>query len=62
MGLAILGVFDKLATFLLIVHLSNIIQKCQLVSPEVQLSDRNSWIAVSLAMPMDFSASHKEIK
>lgn len=44
-SLDILGVFDKFATFLVIVLLPNIIQKCQLVSSEIQLSDRNLWIS-----------------
>ena len=39
--LDILGVFDKLTTFLVIVLLPDIMQKCQLVSSEIQLSDRN---------------------
>lgn len=55
-GLDNLGLFDKFTTFLLIVLLPSIIQKCQLVSSEIQLA------LVSLVMPMDFFTSHKEIK
>lgn len=36
-GLDILGLFDKFTTFLLIVPFPSIIQKCQLVSSEIQL-------------------------
>ena len=35
--LDILGLFDKFTTFLLIVLFPSIIQKCQLVSSEIQL-------------------------
>lgn len=44
-GLDILGLFDKFTTFLLIVPFPNIIQKCQLVSSEIQWSDGNLWIS-----------------
>lgn len=36
-GLDILGLSDKFTTFLLIVLFPRIIQKCQLVSSEIQL-------------------------
>lgn len=37
----ILGAFDKFTRFLVIVLPLNIIQNCQLVSSEIQLSNRN---------------------